>query len=141
MKNKEFLMSKQENGSVVIQGPWPKTKRKVKLPDEDAIELQEKLAWAEDLTQTLILQMMHTLGENGIDITEKSFIRDAALLIEMTKGSIYRSLDLKHPTQGLFENLVELTVDIDNSVATEVNEEVLEEYYKLFGDDDEPEIS
>ena len=137
-------MSEQENGNVeqnVIQGPWPKTRRKVKLPDEDAIELQEKLAWAEDLTQTVIVQMMHTLGENGIDISEKAFVRDAALLIEMTKGSIYRSLDLKHPTQGLFENLVELTVDIDNSVATEVNEEVLEEYYKLFGDDDEPEIS
>ena len=137
-------MSEQENGNVeqnVIQGPWPKTRRKVKLPDEDAIELQEKLAWAEDLTQTVIVQMMHTLGENGIDISEKAFVRDAALLIEMTKGSIYSSLDLKHPTQGLFENLVELTVDIDNSVATEVNEEVLEEYYKLFGDDDEPEIS
>ena len=133
-------MSEQENGNVeqnVIQGPWPKTRRKVKLPDEDAIELQEKLAWAEELTQTVIVQMMHTLGENGIDISEKAFVRDAALLIEMTKGSIYRSLDLKHPTQGLFENLVELTVDIDNSVATEVNEEVLEEYYKLFGDDDD----
>ena len=133
-------MSEQESGNVeqnVIQGPWPKTRRKVKLPDEDAIELQEKLAWAEDLTQTVIVQMMHTLGENGIDISEKAFVRDAALLIEMTKGSIYRSLDLKHPTQGLFENLVELTVDIDNSVATEVNEEVLEEYYKLFGDDDD----
>ena len=133
-------MSEQENENVeqnVIQGPWPKTKRRVKVPDETAIELQEKLAWAEELTQTVIVQMMHTLGENGVDISEKSFVRDAALLIEMTKGSIYRSLDLKHPTQGLFESLVELTVDIDNSVATEMNEEVLEEYYKLFGDDDD----
>ena len=109
-------MSKQENGNVV-QGPWPKTKRKVKLPDEDAIELQEKLAWAEDLTQNLIIQMMHTLGENGIDISEKSFVRDAALLIEMTKGSIYRSLELKHPTQKLFEHLAELQVNPDNSVS------------------------
>ena len=133
-------MSEQENENVeqnVIQGPWPKTKRKVKIPDEDAIELQEKLAWAEELTQTVIVQMMHTLGENGVDISENAFVRDVALIIEMTKGSIYRSLDLKHPTQGLFESLVELTVDIDNSVATEMNEEVLEEYYKLFGDDDD----
>ena len=131
-------MSEQENGSVeqnVIQGPWPKTKRRVKVPDETAIELQEKLAWGEDLTQNLILQMMHTLGENGIDITEKSFIRDAALLIEMTKGSIYRSLELKHPTQKLFEHLVELQVDPDNSIAAEVNLEVLEECVKLLGDD------
>ena len=137
-------MSEQENGSVeqnVIQGPWPKTRRKVKLPDENAIELQEKLAWAEDLTQTVVVQLMHTLGENGVDISENAFVRDVALIIEMTKGSIYRSLDLKHPTQGLFESLVDLTVDIDNSVATEVNQEVLEEYYKLFGDDDDDKIS
>ena len=137
-------MSEQENGSVeqnVIQGPWPKTKRRVKVPDETAIELQEKLAWAEDLTQTVVVQMMHTLSENGVDISENAFVRDVALIIEMTKGSIYRSLGLKHPTQGLFEGLVELSVDPDNTIATEVNQEVLEEYIKLFGDDDDPDIS
>ena len=137
-------MSEQENGNVeenVIQGPWPKTRRKVKIPDETAIELQEKLAWAEDLTQTVVVQLMHTLGENGVDISENAFVRDVALIIEMTKGSIYRSLGLKHPTQGLFEGLVELSVDPDNTIATEVNQDVLEEYIKLFGDDDDPDIS
>ena len=137
-------MSEQENGNVaenVIQGPWPKTKIKVKFPDESAIELQERLAFAEDLTQTVVVQMMHTLGENGIDISEKAFIRDMALLIEMTKGSIYRDMGLAHPIQKLFEQLVEVTVDPDNSVATEVNTDLLEEYSKLFGDDDDPDIS
>ena len=137
-------MSEQENENVaenVIQGPWSKTKRKVKFPDESAIELQERLAFAEDLTQTVIVQMMHTLGENGIDISEKAFVRDMALLIEMTKGSIYRDMGLAHPIQKLFEQLVEVTVDPDNSVATEVNTDLLEEYSKLFGDDDDPDIS
>ena len=136
-------MSNQENGNVeenVIQGPWPKTQRKVKLPDETAIELQERLGFAEELTQTVIVQMMHTLGQNGIDISDNAFVRDMALVIEMTKGSIYRSLDLNHITHGLFEALVELQVDPDNSVATEVNQDLLEEYIKLFGDDDDPEI-
>ena len=85
--------------------------------------------------------MMHTLGENGIDISEKAFVRDMALLIEMTKGSIYRDMGLAHPIQKLFEQLVEVTVDPDNSVATEVNTDLLEEYSKLFGDDDDPDIS
>ena len=136
-------MSDQENGNVtenVIQGPWPKTKRKVKLSDESTIELQEKLAFAEELTQTLIVQMMHGMGENGIDISEKTFIRDIALLIEFTKGCIYRSMGLKHPTQKLFEELVEITIDPDNSIATEVNQDLLKEYIKLFGDDDDHEI-
>jgi len=137
-------MSEQENENVaenVIQGPWPKGKRRVKFPDESAIELQERLAFAEDLTQTVVVQMMHTLGENGVDITDKAFIRDMALLIEMTKGSIYRDMGLAHPIQKLFEQLVEVTVDPDNSVATEVNTDLLEEYSKLFGDDDDPDIS
>ena len=136
-------MSDQKNRNVVknvIQGPWSKTKRKVKIPDESAIELREKLAFAEELTQTVIVQLMHTLGENGVNISEKSFIRDMALLIEMTKGIIYRSLELKHPTHGLFEGLVELSIDPDNSVETEVNKDLLEAYVKVFGDDDDPEI-
>ncbi len=136
-------MSDQENGNVaenVVQGPWPKTKRKVKLPDETALELQEKLGFAEELTQTLIVQMMHGMGENGIDISEKTFIRDIALLIEFTKGCIYRSMGLKHPTQKLFEELVEITIDPDNSVTTEVNQDLLKEYIKLFVDNyDDPE--
>ena len=132
-------MSEQENGNVV-QGPWSKTKRKVKLPDESAIELQETLAFAEELTQTVIIQMMHTLGENNIDISEKAFVRDMALLIEFTKGSIYRSMGLAHPTHGLFEQLVEITVDPDNSIATEVDQNLLEEYSNLSGDDNDPEI-
>ena len=133
-------MSDQENGNVV-QGPWPKTKRKVKLPDESAIELQERLAFAEELTQTVIIQMMHTLGENNIDISEKAFVRDVALLIEFTKGSIYRSMGLVHPTQKLFEQLVEITVDPDNSIATEVDQDLLKKYINSFGDDDDSEIS
>ena len=137
-------MSDQENGNVtenVIQGPWPKTQRKVKLPDETAIELQERLGFAEELTQTVIVQMMHTLGQNGVDISDNSFVRDMALVIEMTKGSIYRSLELNHITHGLFEALVEVEIDPDNSIVTEVNQDLLEEYIKMFGVNDDPEVS
>ena len=91
----------------------------------------------------LIVDKYNTLEKElaSSDISKKDFVRDMALINELTKGSIYRSLGLKHPTQGLFEGLVELSVDPDNTIATEVNQEVLEEYIKLFGDDDDPEIS
>ena len=125
----------------MVQGPWSKTKRKVKLPDETAIELQERLGFAEELTQTVIVQMMHTLGQNGVDISDNTFVRDMALVIEMTKGSIYRSLELNHITHGLFEALVEVEIDPDNSIATEVNQDLLEEYIKMFGVNDDPEVS
>ena len=134
-------MSKQENGNVV-QGPWPKTQRKVKLPDESAIELQEKLGFAEELTQTLIVQMMHGMGENGIDISEKTFIRDMALIIEFTKGTIYRGMELPHEVQPLLEHLVDLTVALDNSIESEVNLNMIKEYIDMIGEnDDGPKVS
>jgi hypothetical protein len=33
-----------------------------------------------------------------LDVGEKEFIRDMAMIIEMVKGSIYRDMGLDHPT-------------------------------------------
>ena len=80
-KRKVFLMSNQKNGNAkendnVIQGPWSKSKRKVKVPDEEILKLQEHAAFAEELNQNIIVQMVQTMGENDIDVTDESFIRD-----------------------------------------------------------------
>ena len=127
----------------VIQGPWPKSKRKVKVPDEDYVVLQEKLNFAEELCQASIVQMIHTLGENGVDVSENSFIRDMGLIIEFTKGAIYRSIGLPHVTQQFFESLVDITIHPDNTVDSEVNMKIIEEYVKMLDidDDDDPEVS
>ena len=62
------MSEKNEKPSAeIIQGPWGKTKRKVKLPDKDVVAMQENLAFADDLTETLMVQLIHTLHE----ITDK----------------------------------------------------------------------
>ena len=140
-------MSDQQNGNAkengnVIQGPWPKSKRKVKLPDEEFLQMQENMEFAEELNQKIILQMIHTLGENGVSVTDDSFIRDLGLIIELTKGSIYRSMGIDHPTHGFSEALVE--VDVDESgegMHSQIDFEVLEKFIEAFEDDDDPEVS
>ena len=138
-------MTDQENGTVaknVIQGPWPKSKRKVKVPDESVIELHEKLNFADELCQSVIVQMIHTLGENGIEVTGKDFIRDMSLLIEFTKGTIYRGMELPHETQPILENLVKLTTTTDDDFESEVNLDGIEDYIKMLGEDEnDPEVS
>ena len=138
-------MTDQENGNAVenvIQGPWPKSKRKVKVPDESVIELQEKLGFAEQLCQSVIVQMIHTMGENEIDVTADEFIRDMGLIIEFTKGTIFRGMDLPHKTQSLLEYFVDIEVAPDNSIESEVNLDLMEDYIKMLGeDDDDPEVS
>ena len=143
-------MADQQNGNAkendnVIQGPWPKSKRKVKLPDEEFLQMQENMEFAEELNQKIILQMIHTLGENGVSVSDDSFIRDLGLIIELTKGSIYRSMGIPHPTHGFFEAMVEIEIEEDNSsMSSTLDFDLLEKFIEISRhneDDDDPEVS
>ena len=143
-------MADQKNGNAkendnVIQGPWPKSKRKVKVLDEEVLELRENIEFAEELNQKLIIQMVQMMGENGITVADESFIRDLGLIIELTKGSIYRSMGIPHPTHAFFEALVELDVDKENeSISSQIDLDMMEKFVemsKYYEDDDDPEVS
>ena len=143
-------MADKKNGNAkendnVIQGPWPKSKRKVKVPDEEFLQLQENIEFAEELNQKIIIQMVHTMGENGIGVSEEEFIRDLGLILELTKGSIYRSMGIHHPTHEFFEAIVDIDVDEnDNSMHSHLDFNLLEKFVetsKASEDDDDPEIS
>jgi len=86
--------------------------------------------------------MIQTLGENGIGVADESFIRDLGLIIELTKGSIYRSMGIPHPTHAFFEALVDLNVDEeDNTIHSHIDLNMLEKFVEMSEDDDDPEVS
>ena len=125
----------------MIKGPWlAKSGREVKLPDTDVIAMQQDIQFAEELTQSLMVQMIHTMSENGIDVSEKTFIRDMAMVISMVNGSIYRDMGMPHITQKFMEEYVEIEDD-DGTFQTEVDFETIVELANLIEEDDDPEIS
>ena len=127
----------------MVKGPWPvKNGREVKLPDEDVIAMQQDMQFAEELTRSLMVQMIHTMSENGIDVGAKSFIRDMAMVISMVNGSIYRDMGMEHITQKFMEEYVNIHDDDDDgSYETEVDFETIFELANLIEDDDDPEVS
>ena len=127
----------------VVKGPWSvKSGREVKLPDTDVIAMQQDRQFAEELTQSLMVQMIHTMSENGIDVGAKSFIRDMAMVISMVNGSIYRDMEMEHITQKFMEEYVDININEDNVFETEVDFETITELANLVEeDDDDPEIS
>ena len=127
----------------IIQGPWPKTKRKVKLPDKDVIALQENIAFADHLTEQLMIQMIHTIGENGYNVSEKSFIGSMGFIIETVKASLYKEMGLKHPMTRMMDILTAISDDEDHPV-TEVNIEEIEFLANILekeSDDDGPDLA
>ena len=126
----------------MVKGPWPvKSGRKVKLPDTDVIEMQQNIQFAEELTQSLMVQMIHTMSENGIDVSAKTFIRDMAMVISLVNGSIYRDMGMEHITQKFMEEYVDIHESDDDCYETEVDFETLSVLSKMVEDDDDPEVS
>ena len=121
----------EENDPKVIQGPWPKSGRKVKIPDDGMMQLQDDIAFAEELNQTVIVQMIHTMGENGIPVAAESFIKDIGFIIEVTKGVIYRSMGIPYPTQKLLEVFVNTQIDADKSLRSEIDLEQLDKFLEM----------
>ena len=126
----------------MVKGPWPvKNGREVKLPDEDVIAMQQDMQFAEELTRSLMVQMIHTMSENGIDVSAKTFIRDMAMVISMVNGSIYRDMGMAHITQKFMEEYVDIHDDEGGSFETEVDFETIVELANLIEDDDDPKVS
>ena len=127
----------------MIKGPWlAKGGRQVKLPDKDIVALRQKLQFAGELSESLIVQLIHTMGENGIDISDNSFVRDMSMVIELVQGSIYRDLELEHPTHKFMEEFVDITILPDNTIETEVDFDTIIKLTNILEEeDDDPEVS
>ena len=70
--------------------------------------------------------MIHTMGENGVDIGDKEFVRDIGFVIETVKGTIYRDMGLAHPINRVMEMLTKINVDDKNSMNSQVDMDLLE---------------
>ena len=126
------------NGNV-IKGPW--TPKEIVSENELDATKALKLAFAEALTQQIVVQLIYTMSQNDVDVADKSFVYDVGLIIELTKGCIYRSIGLPHPTHLLTEVLKSLPTDHQGKKSSEDHvAEVLEMLESMEDDDDEPEF-
>ena len=97
--------------SKVIKGPWKQqSKKKVKVSkDPMQTQLQEDLIFAEELTEHLMVQLIHTMGENGFNLKDPKFIRDIGFISECCKSTIFRDIGLTHPVEPIIETLMKKT--------------------------------
>jgi len=104
------------------------------------------MEFAEELNQDLIIQMVQMMGENGIGVADPAFIRDLGLIIEMTKGSIYRSMGIPHPTHAFFETIVGIDIDEDDVIHSNIDLNLLGKFIETSknyedNNDDDPKVS
>ena len=138
MTDKKDTDKKDTEDNIII-GPWPtqdikndaeaedwvKRKYKRALDKKNTqLKMQEKMLKVDTITEKVMIQLIHTLGENGYEIGNANFILDVGFLSEMVKASLFRQEKLPHVIQGLVDSI--MTPDKTQ------NEEGIDMYYSRF---------
>lgn len=100
-------MPTEERG-ILIKGPW---KRKTKFPTNLVQEVEEDIAFIENLTKNMMIKLIYTMGENGINIKGKTFLRDIGFVTEGLKSTLCRQFGIGHPISDFIETTTDLKIE------------------------------
>ena len=112
------MTDEKDNRDNVVVGPWGNTPvenngewikekySKALEKNNTTLKMQEKLARIDIITENIMVQLIHTISENGYDIADEKFILDIGFLSEVIKGALARQEKLPHIVQGLIDNLM-----------------------------------
>ena len=126
----------ENDNDKIIQFPKKMTvKENVKITDT-AIKLHTDLKYAEHLTEGLIVNMIHNMGENDIDVDNPEFIKHIGFLVEVVKSTIYQDMGVKHPMQQLVDLFVNSDYDETQGLYTEFHMATMKDVVnELVGDE------
>jgi hypothetical protein len=132
----------EKQSAEIIQGPWKELKRKIKLPDKSAIELQKTINFVDDLTESLIIQMIHTIKENKIDVEKESFVQNMSLIIEMVRATLLKEMSLNTNMIKIMDILFEIIFNSDCELKSNIdNLKLTMDKIKEEEDNDSPELA
>jgi len=99
----EPVSNKYDKGTTT----WIKQKYDRELDRNNSqLQMKEKLARIDAMTENVMVQMIHTFSENGYDIADEQFILDVGFLSEVIKGTLSRQEGLPHIIQGFIEQIM-----------------------------------
>ena len=90
------------------------------LSEEEARQIKED-KFVEQITESLILDIIHVLQENEVDTKTDLFLRDLAIVIESIKSLLKRDFGRKHPMQTIADSIAKIHTLKDGRKVTDLN--------------------
>jgi len=87
----------------------------------DQIYKQQTKEFVETSVDNMSLNLLKEFYNMGIKTDRGEFTKDLAMLVDTMRGLIYRDFNMKHPSQVLSENMVELKVNKDGGQSARIN--------------------
>ena len=130
-------MADDNTKGVVLKGPWKRAKTVKKSQTE---KISNDMAFAEDVAESVMIPMIHGLGENGVDIKSDKFVSEIGFINEVVKAIVYRTMNYPHPMTSLIDVTMstkkESVEDVYSKFDYEKIEEMLGSLEKDDGEDD-----
>ena len=90
------------------------------LSEEEARQIKED-KFVEQITESLILDIIHVLQENVVDTKTDIFLRDLSIVIESIKSLLKRDFGRKHPMQTIADTIANIHTLQDGKKVTDIN--------------------
>ena len=92
--------------SNVIVGPWSTKPQPLKGGKTREEIVSEEMEVVDGLTESIMVNLIHTLKQNDVKITSKEFIRDVGFMNEVLKSLLFRELGYNHPLSDLIPYII-----------------------------------
>ena len=125
--------------SNVIKGPWRTTKTITKAKTE---KIAIDMLFVEDMAESVMIPMIHSFSENGLDIKKDEFVQEVGFMNEVVKSLVFRHLGYKHPMQDMIKTIMTIKTETAEDVYAAFDGELVEQITKAAdavikkGDDD-----
>mgnify|MGYP007047418955 FL=1 len=90
----------------------------------DQMHKQQTKEFVETSVDDMSMSLLKSFYNMGIKTERGEFTKDLAMLVDTMRGLIYRDFNMKHPSQVLSENMVELKVNKDGGQSARINYDV-----------------
>ena len=128
---------------IIHELPSDEFVEKVINQSEEELLRREEMEFCEELSQKITMDMIQIMSDNDVDMSDKTFSRDLAIVIEFVKSLLYRDAKLEYPLHNFVDVVTETTVELDNSHRTVIRVDTLNDFVELvkMEEDDGPEVS
>jgi len=106
----------------VVKGPW--SRAKVVNPSETDI-FSDDMFFIDEVAENIMIQAIHNLSENGVDIKNSQFISEIGFLNEIIKSIMYRTLNYQHPMHQLIHSMMKIETENPLQTFSTVDYEML----------------
>ncbi len=127
-------MEDDNSKGVVVKGPWKRAKSVKKSQTE---KISNDMAFAEDVAESVMIPMIHGLGENGVDIKSDKFVAEIGFINEVVKAIVYRTMNYPHPMTELIDVTMSTKKESVEDVYSKFDYEKIEDMLDSLKKDDE----